>query len=68
MDWCLNENDLKRSGGEAEIVYEEHKYQRVLHFIIATGILVDIEYDAIFTSMLGRRLQRDLKKISAENR
>ena len=28
MNWCLNQNELKRSaGGEADIVYEEHKYQ-----------------------------------------
>ena len=67
LGWCLNENDLRRGRGEAEIVYEEFKYQRILHYIITTGILEDIDYDAVLTSMLGRRLQRDLMQISAEN-
>ena len=68
LDWCLNENELKRGRGDADIVYEEFKYQRILHYIITTGILVDIDHDAVLTSMLGRRLQRDLMQISAENR
>lgn len=69
MNWCLNENELKRSaGGEADIVYEEFKYQQILHYIVTTNILLDIDYDPLLTSMLGRRIQRDIMRISSENR
>ena len=54
--WCLNYNDMMRNGGEAEIVYEEHKYQRIIRYIIQSGIL---DHDDQLTSMLGRRIQRD---------
>jgi hypothetical protein len=63
-DWCLNYNDLLRMGGRADLVYEEHKYQRILRYIIYSDILDDINHDAILTSMLGRRLQKDLMRIS----
>ena len=57
-----------RGGGQADLVYEEHKYQRILRIIVQSGILEDISYDNILTSMLGRRLQRDLMKISRDMR
>lgn len=66
--WCANYNDLMRGGGQADLVYEEHKYQRILRMIVQSGILEDISYDNILTSMLGRRLQRDLMKISRDTR
>ena len=68
LNWCLNQNDLLRRRGDADKVYEEHKYQSIIHFIISTDILLDIEHDDLLTSMLGRRIQRDLMKISEENR
>lgn len=67
-EWCANYNDLMRGGGQADLVYEEHKYQRIVRFIVQTGILEDISHENILTSMLGRRLQRDLMKISTEMR
>ena len=65
LNWYLNENELRRGRGDTDIVYEEFKYQRILHYIITTGILVDIDHDAVLTSMLGRRLQKNLMQISA---
>ncbi len=67
-EWCLNYNDIMRGGGQADLVYEEHKYQRILRFIIQSGILDDISHESILTSMLGCRLQRDLMIISRQNR
>ena len=62
--WCLNYNDMMRDGGEVDIVYAEHKYQRIIRYIIQSGILDDIDHDDQLTSMLGRRIQRDLMRIS----
>ena len=64
QEWCLNNNDMMRDGGEDDIIYEEHKYQRIIRYIIQSGILDDIDHDDQLTSMLGRRIQRDLMRIS----
>ena len=55
---------MMRDGGEVDIVYAEHKYQRIIRYIIQSGILDDIDHDDQLTSMLGRRIQRDLMRIS----
>ena len=65
--WLLNYNDMMRRSGQADVVYEEHKYQRILRYVIQSGILNDIDHDDVLTSMLGRRLQRDLMQISREH-
>ena len=58
---------MMRRGGQADVVYEEHKYQHILRYVIQSGILNDIDHDDVLTSMLGRRLQRDLMQISREH-
>ena len=68
MDWCLNENELKRRNSDPNTVYQEFKYQIFFHFIITTGILVEFNHDAVLTFMLEPQLQRDLRKISANDR
>ena len=56
---------MMRNGGEADAVYEEHKYQRIIAYIIQSGIFDDIDHDDQLTSMLGRQIQCDLMIISS---
>ena len=43
----MNYNDMMRRGGQADVVYEEHKYQRILDYVIQSGILNDIDHDDV---------------------
>ena len=61
--WCHNYNDLMANGGQADIIYEEHKYQQIIRYIIQSEILDDIDHDDQLTSMLGHRIQCDLMRI-----
>ena len=44
----------RRGRGDAEIVYEEFKYQRILHYIITTGILEDVDHDTVLKFLMSR--------------
>ena len=71
ISWCLDVNEIERNPGildEEGTVYSENKYRNILQYISNSGILDDIDFDEQMTSMLGRRLQRDVNKISKLSR
>ena len=65
-EWCSDHDESLRDPGEIpdELDYEEEKYIEILRSIRNIGILADIQYDRRKTSIIGRRLQRDMGKMS----
>lgn len=66
LGWCLNHNEILRNRGHLvdEPLYAENKYRNIMLFISNSGILDDINYDDQQISMLGRRLQIDMQRMS----
>jgi hypothetical protein len=65
-EWCSDHDESLRDPGDVpgELEYGEQKYIQVLISIRNVGLLGDVQYDRRKTSIIGRRLQRDLGKMS----
>ena len=64
--WCSDQEECLRDPGDVrdESEYDEQKYIQALIFIRDIGLLADVHYDRRKTSIIGRRLQRDLGRMS----
>ena len=65
-EWCSDHDESLRDPGDVpdELEYDEQKYIQALIFIRDIGLLSDVQYDRRKTSIIGRRLQRSLGKMS----
>ena len=65
-EWCSDHDESLRDPGDVpdELEYDEQKYIQALIFIRDIGLLADVHYDRRKTSIIGRRLQRDLGRMS----
>ena len=67
ISWCLTTNDhLRTKGGRNAdnnvLPYPEEKYNEILQFIEASGILDDIGNDPKIAAAIGGRLQSDITR------
>ena len=65
-EWCAAHDESLRDPCDIpdELEYDEEKYRSVLRYIHTIGLLGDVNYDRRKTAIIGRRLQRDLGKMS----
>ena len=64
-EWCIDYDEFIRTPGDVPevLLYSEDKYKAIIRFILESGIINDVQNDRKQVSMLGRRIQRDIKKI-----
>lgn len=65
-EWCSDHDESLRDIGDVpeELQYDEEKYLQILTLVRNNGLLGDVQYERRKTSMIGRRLQRDLGLMS----
>ena len=62
ISWCLEYNESLRIKGKAKnnVPYPEDKYNDILQYIIASGILDDVDNDPQIAASIGGRIQSDM--------